>query len=296
MTRWLVMGAGGMLGRDVLAALTAAGQTSVTATDRRRLDVTDAAAVRAAVPGHDVVINAAGYTDVDGAEVEPAAAMNLNGHSVTRLAAICAEQGARLVHVSSDYVFAGDASTPYPEDAPTGPLNSYGRSKLAGERGVLSHLPSDGYVVRTAWLYGEHGLNFVSTMLQLAAERETVDVVDDQVGQPTWCYALAQRLVELGLRAVDGAAPAGIYHGTASGQTTWCGLARTLFTKVGLDPRRVRPTTSDRFPRAARRPSYSVLAHGRWRAADLPPMPPWTVMLDQALTRPAFLALWNRRP
>jgi dTDP-4-dehydrorhamnose reductase len=294
MMHWLVTGAGGMLGRDLVAALAAAGQTRVTAADRNSLDITDPAAVRAAIPEHDVVINAAAYTDVDGAELEPGAAMKLNGHAVTRLARICAEHGTRLLHISTDYVFAGDATTPYPEDAPTDPLNSYGRSKLAGEKAVLAHLPQDGYVVRTAWLYGEHGHNFVATMLRLAAQRETVDVVDDQFGQPTWSYALAQRLVELGLRAVDGSAPAGIYHGTAGGRTTWCGLARAVFTTVGLDPGRVRPTTSDRFPRAARRPSYSVLAHGRWREANLPAMAPWHAMLDQALSRPGFLALWSR--
>jgi dTDP-4-dehydrorhamnose reductase len=250
--------------------------------------------VRAAIPGHDVVINAAAYTDVDGAELEPGAAMNLNGRAVGHLARACAENGTRLLHVSTDYVFAGDATTPYPEDAPTDPLNSYGRSKLAGERAVLTQLPQLGYVVRSAWLYGEHGRNFVATMLRLAAERETVDVVDDQFGQPTWSYVLAQRLVALGLRAVDGSAPAGIYHGTASGQTTWCGLARAVFTTVGLDPGRVRPITSDRFPRAARRPAYSVLAQERWSEADLPPMAPWHAALDQALSRPRFLALWSR--
>jgi dTDP-4-dehydrorhamnose reductase len=146
--------------------------------------------------------------------------------------------------VSTDYVFAGDAGEPYPEDAPTAPVNAYGRGKLAGERAVLDLLPATGYVVRTAWLYGAHGPNFVRTMLRLAGERDHVDVVADQYGQPTWSAALARRLVELG-EAVG--APAGVYHGTASGQTTWYGLARAVFEEAGLDPDRVRPTTSDRF-------------------------------------------------
>src|SRR5205814_286165 len=127
-------------------------------------------------------------------------------------------------------------------------------------------------VVRTAWLYGAHGSNFVATMLRLAGVRDTVDVVDDQRGQPTWSGALAARLVELGLR-VD--APAGVYHCTASGETTWYGLARAVFAGAGLDPDRVRPTTSDRFPRPAKRPAYSVLGHDRWAAAGLKPLPDW---------------------
>ena len=171
---------------------------------------------------------------------------------MAHLARACAGHGARLLHVSTDYVFAGDAATPYAEDAPTDPINAYGRSKLAGERAVARLLPETGYVVRTAWLYGAHGRNFVTTMLGLAATREHLDVVDDQQGQPTWSYALATRLVALADAALAGRAPAGIYHGTCTGRTTWYGLARAAFTLAGLDPDRVRPTTSDRFPRPAR--------------------------------------------
>jgi len=138
--------------------------------------------------------------------------------------------------------------------------------------------------VRTAWLYGEHGRNFVATMLRLAAERDTVAVVDDQRGQPTWSYALARRLVELGRSG----APAGVYHGTASGETTWYGLARAVFALAGHDPDRVRPTTTDKFPRPAPRPAFSVLGHARWAACGLPPMADWHDMLEAALARPGF--------
>lgn len=293
MTRWLVTGAGGMLGRDLVTALAAAGQTQVTAVDRRQLDVTDFAAVRAAVPGHDVVVNTAAYTDVDGAELEPGIAMSVNGHAVQHLASVCRTHGVRLVHLSTDYVFAGDATEPYPEDAPPHPVNAYGRSKLAGEQAVLERLPEHGYVVRSAWLYGEHGRNFVATMLRLATQRDTVTVVDDQWGQPTWSLPLAQRLVQLGLLAMAGTAPAGIYHGTASGRTTWYRLARAVFALAGLDPGRVRPITSASFPRAAHRPAYSVMGHARWQLAGLPPLADWHGMLGQALTRPGFLALWE---
>jgi dTDP-4-dehydrorhamnose reductase len=276
MTRWLVTGAGGMLGRDLVSVLRWRGY-AVTAPYRSDLDLCDTAAVRDAVAGHDVVVNAAGWTDVDGAETAFADALAVNGDAVADLAASCRRVGARLVHPSTDYVFAGDAVSPYAEDAPADPVNAYGRSKLAGERAVLA---ADGYVVRAAWLYGAHGRNFVATMLRLAASRDTVDVVDDQRGQPTWSYALAERLVDL---ATTPDAPPGVYHGTASGETTWYGLARAVFAGAGLDPDRVRPTTSGRFARPARRPAYSVLGHDRWKVAGLQPLPHWQQMLDAAL-------------
>ncbi|MFV2018277.1 dTDP-4-dehydrorhamnose reductase [Micromonospora sp. LOL_023] len=291
MNRWLVAGAGGMLGRDLLDVLDEQPEkVSVTALTRADLDVTDPAAVAAAVDGHDVVFNAAAWTDVDGAESAEPAATAVNGTGVAHLARACAERGAILVHVSTDYVFAGNGEAPYPEDAPTDPVNAYGRSKLAGEQAIAQLLPRHGYVVRTAWLYGAHGPNFVATMLRLAGERTHLDVVDDQHGQPTWSYALAERLVALARSALAGTAPAGVYHGTASGQTTWYGLAREAFALRGLDPRRVRPTSSDRFPRPAARPTYSVLGHQRWALAGLPAMQDWQGMLCAALHDPQFTA------
>ncbi|HEX7746502.1 MAG TPA: dTDP-4-dehydrorhamnose reductase [Micromonosporaceae bacterium] len=285
MSRWLVTGAGGMLGRDLVAVLAARETVRLTAATRSDLDVTDAAAVTSAVAGHDIVINAAAWTDVDGAEADEAAATAVNGAGPANLAAACATGGARLVHVSTDYVFAGDAGRPYPEDAPTGPTNAYGRSKLVGERAVARNLPDAGYIVRTAWLYGAHGRNFVTTMLRLAGERDVLDVVADQQGQPTWSYALAQQLVALADAALAGGAGPGVYHGTAAGQTTWYGLAREVFSLRGLDPDRIRATTSDRYPRPARRPSFSVLSHGRWSAAGLKPMGDWRDGLAEALAQ-----------
>ncbi|MEQ4303489.1 dTDP-4-dehydrorhamnose reductase [Plantactinospora sp. B6F1] len=272
-----------MLGRDLVAVLSARHQGRVTAATRAEVDLTDPAAVRAAVAGHRIVVNAAAWTDVDGAERQEAAATAVNGTGVANLAAACAEAGARLLHVSTDYVFAGDAESPYPEDAPTAPVNAYGRSKLAGELAVTRLLPRTGYLVRTAWLYGAHGSNFVTTMLRLAGVRPHLDVVNDQLGQPTWSYALAERLADLGAAAERGTAPAGVYHGTASGHTTWYDLAREVFARTGLDPERIRPTGSDRFPRPARRPGYSVLGHAGWSRAGLVPMVHWRVMLADAL-------------
>ncbi|SCG75489.1 dTDP-4-dehydrorhamnose reductase [Micromonospora coxensis] len=293
MTRVLVTGAGGMLGQDLLAVLASRPDLTVSAATRAELDITDAGAVRAAVAGHDVVFNTAAWTDVDGAEQAEAAATAVNGDGVAHLARACADTGARLVHVSTDYVFPGNADAPYAEDAPTDPINAYGRSKLAGERAVVRFLPETGYVVRTAWLYGAHGPNFVATMLRLAGQREHLDVVDDQQGQPTWSYALATQLVALADAALAGRAPAGIYHGTCSGRTTWYGLARAAFALAGLDPERIRPTTSDRYPRPAPRPAYSVLGHDRWAVAGLPPLPDWHDTLSDAFDSPTPPAPWK---
>src|SRR5256714_2745315 len=215
-----------MLGSDLAALLRADPEVELTAVTRAELDVTDAAAVMAAIAGHDVVVNTAAWTDVDGAETHEAEATAVNGGGVANLASACAATGARLIQLSTDYVFDGKGADPFDEYAVTDPVNAYGRSKLAGEQAVLAVLPRTGYIVRTAWLYGAHGRNFVSTMLRLAAERETVEVVDDQFGKPTWTRALAVQLISLCNTA---AAPPGIYHAAAARPTTWNALARRVF-------------------------------------------------------------------
>ncbi|QKW34066.1 dTDP-4-dehydrorhamnose reductase [Actinomadura sp. NAK00032] len=274
---WLVTGAGGMLGTDLVARLRADGAECVAA-GRDVLDVTDPAAVRAALRRHRpaTVVNCAAWTAVDDAEAREDDALAVNGAAAAALAEGCAGTGAALIQISTDYVLDGAGSEPYPEDAVPAPVNAYGRTKLAGERAVLGY--ERGYVVRTAWLYGAHGPNFVRTMMRLAAERDGVEVVDDQVGQPTWTGDLAARVVAL----AGSGAPPGVYHGTNAGRTTWYGLAREVFTLLGLDPGRVRPTTSDRFPRPAARPAFSVLGHDRWAAAGLPPMRDWRAALHAA--------------
>jgi dTDP-4-dehydrorhamnose reductase len=275
--RWLITGAGGMLGRDLCAVLAASGETDVVATTRADLDITDPAAVRDAVDGADVVVNAAAWTNVDGAETDEQTATAVNGYAVRNLAETA---GKRLIQVSTDYVFDGAASAPYAEEAPQAPINAYGRGKAIGEQAALA---AGGSVVRTAWLYGAHGPNFVRTMLRLAASRETVDVVDDQVGPPTWSHALAGQIVAL---ARSGASP-GVYHGTAAGSTSWFGLAQAVFAAAGLDPARVRPTTSAKFVRPAPRPAYSVLGHAGWAGTGVEPLPDWRSMLTSAM--PALL-------
>ncbi|WFE54240.1 dTDP-4-dehydrorhamnose reductase [Micromonospora sp. WMMD1155] len=292
-TGLLVTGAGGMLGRDLVTVLRTRSDLKVTAATRADLDITDPAAVHAAVRDHDVVINTAAWTNVGGAEDGEAAATAVNGDGVVNLASACAASGARLVQVSTDYVLAGDARTPYAEEAPTAPVNAYGRSKLVGEQAVARLLPDTGYVVRTAWLYGAHGPNFVTTLLRLAEQREHIDVVDDQHGQPTWSYRLAEQLVALVDAALGGRVAPGVYHGTCTGQTTWYGLARAVFALTGLDPERIRRTTGDRYPRPAPRPAYSVLAHSRWAAAGLPSLPDWHATLVEAFDSPAPPVPWK---
>jgi dTDP-4-dehydrorhamnose reductase len=270
-----VTGATGMLGQDLQKVL--AGRP-VMALGRLDLDVTDACAVTDAVEGHDYVINCAAYTRVDDAEVHETEAFAVNATGAGNLAAAAARHGSRLVQLSTDYVFDGTATEPYPEDAPRHPVSAYGRTKAEGERLALEYNPGRTFIVRTAWLYGEHGPNFVKTMLRLAAEHETVTVVTDQLGQPTWTLDLATRIVEL----LDALAPTGIYHATNSGRASWYEFAKEVFSVAGLDPDRVKPTSSAQFVRPAPRPAYSVLGQDAWRRAGLAPLRDWKEALAAA--------------
>lgn len=282
MVRYLITGAAGMLGRDVQSALEG---RQFTALSRAALDVTDSSAVHAAVAGHDVVINCAAYTKVDDAETHEADASAINATGTLNVARAAAEHGARFVTFSTDYVFDGHASEPYPEDRERDPINAYGRTKAAGEALALAAHPDGTYVVRTAWLYGRHGPNFAATMLKLAQTKDTWSVVDDQIGQPTWTGDLARQIVAL----IDAEAPTGIYHGTNSQQTSWYGFARAVLELAGLDPDRITPTDSTAFVRPAARPAYSVLGHDRWTAAGLAPMRDWRSALTAAFASGVFL-------
>ncbi|MEN0083830.1 MAG: dTDP-4-dehydrorhamnose reductase [Leifsonia sp.] len=281
MTRYLIAGAAGMLGQDLQKALAS---RDVTALTRADLDVTDRDAVLAAVAGHDAVINASAYTKVDDAETHEDDAYAINALGTENLAVAAARHGARFVTVSTDYVFDGHATTPYAEDTRRDPINAYGRTKAAGEELALAAHPDGTYVVRTAWLYGAGGANFAKTMVKLAGSHETVSVVDDQLGQPTWTGDLATQIVAL----LDADAPAGVYHGTNAGETSWYGFARAVFAQAGLDPERVKPTDSATFVRPAPRPSYSVLGHDGWTRAGLAPMRPWEDALAAATAEGLF--------
>jgi dTDP-4-dehydrorhamnose reductase len=267
--RWLVTGAGGMLGTDVVARLEQAGH-EVRAADRDDVDVTDPAAVEAAVRDVDVVVNCAAWTAVDDAETTEAPAFTLNAVAPQLLARAARAAGARIVQVSTDYVFDGAATSPYAEDAPLAPRSAYGRTKAAGEWAVRAENP-DHLIVRTAWLYGAHGGCFPKTMARLAADRDELQVVADQVGQPTWTADVADLVVRL----VEAGAPSGTYHGTSAGEVSWHGFTRAIVAALGKDPAMVKETTSDAFVRPAPRPAYSVLGHDALSAAGVAPIGPW---------------------
>jgi dTDP-4-dehydrorhamnose reductase len=269
-----------MLGRE-LVTTPELGDETVTAPSRQDLDITDEGAVHRTVRScrPDVVVNCAAWTAVDDAETHEDAALRVNGHGPGFLAAACAENGAPLLHISTDYVFGGGARQPYSEDDVPAPRTAYGRTKLAGERAVLQLLPRKGYVLRTAWLYGAHGPNFVRTMMGQERTRPYVRVVDDQHGQPTWTADVISQVIAL----ARSGAPAGIYHATSSGETTWYGLAREIFRLLGADPDRVCSVKSSDFSRPAPRPGYSVLGHRAWARAGMAPIRNWRLSLRAAL-------------
>jgi dTDP-4-dehydrorhamnose reductase len=279
-SRWLITGSNGQLGTDLQRVLAATPDDVVRAVGVDVLDITDSVAVSAAIDefAPDIVVNAAAYTAVDAAEKNEDLSFRVNATGPAVLAAAMARHGGRLVHVSTDYVFAGDAARPYEVHDIPDPRSVYGRTKLAGELAVRELLPDNSYVVRTAWVYGASGANIVKTMARLSRERDTVSVVDDQRGSPTWSADLARGLVEL---ARSGATP-GIYHCTGAGDTTWFGFTQAIFEELGADPARVLPITTDEYPLAAPRPAYSVLSDTAWRAAGLTPMPAWRDALHRA--------------
>lgn len=283
----LITGATGQLGRDLAVAAARAGITRIHTPGSAELDITDPVVVSEAVASARsgaplVVINAAAYTAVDAAEGAGAArAHAVNTEGPAHLALACAAHRAHLVHVSTDYVFAGEGAGPHRVDDPTLPRSVYGRTKLAGEHAVLSLTPS-AHVIRTAWLYGAHGGNFVRTMAALARGRGTVRVVDDQHGNPTWTADLAEGLIALALAADR--VPPGVLHCVNASATTWFGLARAVFTEIGADPERVVPCSTAEFPRPAPRPANSVLDTAEWATAGLPELRHWRHALHAAVT------------
>jgi dTDP-4-dehydrorhamnose reductase len=280
----LVPGGHGQLGSDI-AALAADRVGYVCAPGSAELDITDKVAVHEAVMDlvatalaadlRPVVVNAAAYTAVDAAESDEPRALMVNMVGAAALAAACGEFGASLVQVSTDYVFGGDAVRPYEPGDETGPRSAYGRTKLAGEKAVLTS-GANSWVVRTSWVYGATGGNFVKTIARLERERDTLSVVDDQRGSPTYSADLAGGLLTLAEMIASGTGPSDrVLHLVGAGETTWFGLARAVFEELGVDPKRVRPCASTEFPRPAPRPAYSVLSNQAWVKAGLPAPRAW---------------------
>lgn len=279
----LVPGGGGQLGRAIAGR--ASDAVEVHAPGSAELDLTDTGSVleavstlaeTAAAAGRlPVVVNAAAYTAVDAAETDENRAFAINADGPRVLAAVCSSRRVPLVHVSTDYVFSGDGTEPYPVGAPLGPRSAYGRTKAAGEDAVLGSGAS-AWIVRTSWVYGDTGSNFVKTMVRLEKERDTLSVVDDQRGTPTYAGDLAGGLLELAARvAAEDGPESRVLHCTGGGETTWFGFTRAIFTELGADPSRVSPCTTADFPRPAPRPAYSVLSNEEWRAAGLAPLRHW---------------------
>jgi dTDP-4-dehydrorhamnose reductase len=269
----LITGAAGMLAHDVRRVAERAGHELVLV-DLPELDITDAAAVDSffASERPEASINCAAWTDVDGAETKQVQAHAVNADGAGNLARAAAEIGTALLHISTDYVFDGTAPLDgdgrpraYVESDPTGPRSVYGSTKLDGERQVLA-ASSQHCVVRTAWLYGIDGPNFVATMLRLADERDAVQVVDDQIGSPTWSGHLAPAVVGLLERQVSG-----LVHLTGTGRVSWNGFAREIFRQAEVDCR-VESASSEQMARPAPRPAWSALESER---EDVLPMPPW---------------------
>lgn len=278
---WLVTGGSGQLGTAVSEELDSRGIT-FTAVGSIDLDITNSKNINDFIAKNipSVIVNCAAWTDVDGAESNEEYAANVNSRGAENLAKAAQSTGARLIHISTDYVFSGENQKPFEIFDQIDPQSAYGRTKADGEKKVLATYPQDSYILRTAWLYSAKGKNFAKTMARLALNGDgEVHVVNDQMGQPTSAVDLAKQIVDLGLSA----APAGIYHGTNAGQATWFEFAQEIFSLAGADNKRVVPVSSNEYPRPAKRPSYSVLSHKEWSKTSIPPMHDWKTALTNVM-------------
>lgn len=268
--KWLITGSRGMLAKD-LTDLLRARDVSITLWDKDELDIRDPGAVDERVTGFDVVANCAAWVNAETAEEHPADVFALNSLGPANLARATARQGATLVHLSTDYVFGGGGeSSPIHESTSPAPLSVYGRTKLSGEWAVRAANPQS-YILRTAWLYGQKGPCFPHKIAERLMQGQSVRVVQDQVGQPTWTCDVSRLIYEL----VTMGAPHGIYHATSEGETSWYSFAVAVATSLGLDPSVVSPVTSNEFPTRSRRPAYSALAHTNYQSVGVQPIGEW---------------------
>jgi dTDP-4-dehydrorhamnose reductase len=283
---WLITGGSGQLGLAFQAELALQGIDFVSV-NSHELDITNQDLVEELVDSLrlEVIINAAAWTDVDGAETNESAAHAVNALGSRNLAIAASGARVRLVQLSTDYIFSGEGTAPWSENAEHNPQSVYGSTKSEGEKFVLGSHPSGSYVVRTAWLYSAERKNFAKTMTKLALNGAgEVRVVNDQVGQPTFTGDLAMQIIDL----VVSDSPVGIYHGTNSGQATWFEFAQEIFKLAGADVSRVVPVSSSEYPRPAKRPSYSVLSHDAWAKTTVEPMRDWRIALAEAM--PAIIS------
>jgi dTDP-4-dehydrorhamnose reductase len=277
----LVTGSNGQLGTELVNRYADRPNCELFVGDLPDIDITSELSIAStfASIAPDIVINCAAWTAVDAAEEKESSAFTVNAEGPAILATYCARAGARLVQISTDYVFGGDASEPYREDSQPGPITAYGRTKLAGENFVRELLPDNHLVIRTAWLYSATGHNFVKTIIKAQRDRETLSVVTDQIGQPTSASDLADQIVTL----LDTYSGSGIFHGTNSGVTSWYEFARAIMSEIGEDPERILPTDSSSYVQLAPRPAYSVLGHQAWASVGMAPMRDWRAALHEAM-------------
>jgi dTDP-4-dehydrorhamnose reductase len=283
---WLITGGSGQLGIAVSQELSKCG-ILFHAWGSEELNITQGPSVQDFVSqlSPTVIVNCAAWTDVDGAEAHEPQALRVNRDGAENLARAAKHCGARLIHVSTDYVFLGEGKTPWKISDAINPQSAYGRTKAEGEGRVVDVYSENSSIVRTAWLYSPWGKNFAKTMTRIAIKGDgEVRVVNDQVGQPTSALDLAKQIIELGLSG----SPPGIYHGTNSGQETWFEFAREIFRFAGADVNRVVPVSSSEYPRPAKRPSYSVLSHDAWAQTTVQPMRDWRIALEEAM--PAIIS------
>lgn len=279
----LVTGANGQLGNSLRALSGRYSSYAFLFTDVDELDICDKEAVRAYVNGNqvDYILNCAAYTAVDKAEDNEALCLRINAGAVRNLGEAASEAGARILHISTDYVFDGTAHIPYVETDPTCPVSVYGRTKLAGEEALLSVCP-DAVIIRTAWLYSEYGRNFVKTMLRLGKEREEISVVFDQIGTPTYAGDLAEAMCKVLEASERGAFQPGIYHYSNEGVCSWYDFTVKILQAAGL-PCRVKPIESKDYPSPTARPPYSVLNKKKIKAAYDLAIPHWEESLRRCM-------------
>ena len=289
----LCLGAAGMLGQAVMDELARGptGTFDITGRTRFDYDIRDESALAADIGGArpEVVINCAAYTRVDDAEDEEDLAFEINGRVPGILARACRKAGSRLVHISTDYVFDGEGRRPYREDDPTGPINAYGRSKLAGEEAVMREHPEGHLIARVSWLFGPGGNNFVETMLRLYGEgRREFNVVEDQVGRPTYTFDLARLIGGLISKGSFG-----LFHAANSGSESWRGFAKEIFHRAGVSEEvSVEAVPTSAYPTKARRPGYSVLDTSKVEAEVGHAMPAWQDALARYVKRTEATRPW----
>ena len=288
--RLLVLGRDGQLARSLAERAASHPALQFEFASRPEFDLGDdgsiAATIGAAAP--DIVLNAAAYTAVDRAESDADAAHRINALAPAAIARAARQAGARLIHVSTDYVFDGQSPAPYSEDAATGPINVYGRTKLQGEAGIRAELPDRHLIVRTSWVYSPFGNNFVKTMLNLAGTRDSLSVVDDQVGTPTSALDLAEGLLTATARWSADPSLGGTYHFAGLGCTSWAGLAAYVMAssrRCGGPSAEILPIATADYPTAAARPRFSILDTSKFSTAFGHPPQPWQESVDRVVER-----------